>query len=401
MDDRVDVAWHAALVQALEAARYTVEDLRSKAIAEFGEEPAWVANAIAGERQPAMHEYLIISSLVSLPVTVLSGLVDADRSSGVALRAGTLASPTQVSANAQKRGVELIEARRLVGSWYASDSAYRTSALEKLRQVISYDKFAPMAGRNTAQQVRAMLSKLGIIDADGPIGDLVSIVESLGVPVELSTDMPEGLHGVTVHDEALGSWDAAIVIRVADYWTRQRYTLAHELCHVLYRDSGLVSINDDATETSGADAERRAEHFARHFLMPTGAARRVWRYHSTRSDIRRSLCELMMHFGVSREAALVFLSAEKLIPPKSVEELRRDLVKDQMGEAGLGSAWGQLIAGQHDPSASVWLLESALKLYRQRLVPGSLVANILGQSESSIIGELERQGWGPVESASF
>ncbi|MEU0553752.1 ImmA/IrrE family metallo-endopeptidase [Dactylosporangium sp. NPDC006015] len=372
-----------------------------KAIAEFGEEPAWIANAIAGEQQPAMHEYLMMSSLVSLPVTVLSGLVDADRSSGVALRAGTLASPTQVSADAQKRGVELIEARRLIGSWYASDSAYRTSALEKLRQVISHDKFAPIAGRNTAQQVRAMLGKLGIIDAAGPIGDLVSVVESLGVPVELSTDMPDGLHGVTVHDEALGSWDAAIVLRVADYWTRQRYTLAHELCHVLYRDSGLVSINNEETATSGTDVERRAESFARHFLMPTGSASRVWRYHSTRSDHRKSLCELMMHFGVSRDAALIFLSAEGLISQTSVEGLRRDLVKDQMRETGLGSAWEQLIAGQHDPSASVWLLESALKLYRQRLVPASLVASVLGQSESSILGDLERQGWSPGENPNF
>ncbi|RQW99445.1 ImmA/IrrE family metallo-endopeptidase [Micromonospora globispora] len=388
-------AWYDSLLAALGAARYTPDEVRARVSAELGDEPEWLADALSGSAAPSAYGYLILSAVTSIPISVLAGTVDPARSTGVALRAGTLANPSAITGQAQRRGVQLIEASRLICSWLGADAAAKASHLAAARAVISRDAFAPHAGRNTAQQVRAMLDRLGLVQRSGPVGDLVALVESLGIPVELSSDLPEGIHGITVHDESLGNWDCAIIIRVQDFWVRQRYTLAHELCHVLYRDSGLVSVNDDGIEDSTQDEESRAEFFARHFLAPAPEARRVWlsNLRASRGDSVRALCEFMLHFGISRQAALRILQSGQLISAEAADNLRQRLVADQMESSGLGQVWQDLVDEQSEPSASVWLLEAALNLYQQELVPVGVVASVLGQPEEAVRVDLRAQGW--------
>lgn len=384
--------WHQALLAALEASKVSADDLRVRASAKLGEVPVWLTDALTGEREPAAPNYLVMSSLTSVPVPVLAGVVDPAASAGVALRAGTLADPSTDTAFARRRGVELIEAARLVSSWLGADALARVELADRLRTARSRVDFAPKAGRQSAEQVRAVLGRLGLIDRDGPIDDLAGLVEMLGIPVELSKQLPEGVHGITVHDQSLGAWDAAIIIRVDDYWVRQRYTLAHELCHVLYKDSGMVFVNDDQTESSQVDSERRAEHFARHFLAPTRQAKKVWRTHQT-GGIEKALCEFMVKFGISRLAAVNTVRSLDLITDQQAASLRGSNVGRMMGDSGLSAVWEELVASQNDPSASVWLVEAALNLYEQGLVPVKTVASILGRPEPEVRDELTAQGW--------
>jgi hypothetical protein len=190
----------------------------------------------------------------------------------------------------------------------------------------------------------------------------------------------------------MGSWDAAVVIRVRDRWARQRYTLAHELCHVLYQDSAMVFVNDRETEQSQVDIERRAEYFARHFLVPSAQARRIWNTYRGRGE-RRALCEFMLYFGISRQSALITLRGLGLMDQQQADRLQEANVTAMMGEAGLGHLWSELTEAQYEPSASVWLLQASLELFEQGLVPVAVVASILDADEAETAAGLADRGW--------
>ncbi|MER7332937.1 MULTISPECIES: ImmA/IrrE family metallo-endopeptidase [unclassified Micromonospora] len=395
MSPPTGTTWYSSLLAALEAARYTHEEVVASVVAEVGEDPDWLKAALSGDVAPSASEYLILSAVTSIPVPVLAGLVDPAASTGVALRAGTLAAPGEATEAAQRRGIELVGTSRLICSWLGADWAERASRLERARNMISHEAFSPNAGKFAAQQVRAMLARMKLISRDGPIGDLVSLVESLGIPVEFREDLPEGIHGLTIHDQSLGTWDCAILIRVQDFWVRQRYTLAHELCHVLYRDSGLVFVNDEKVPESAKGEEVRAEAFARHFLAPSLEARAIWSSHLKGSggDVNKALCEFMLHFGISRQASIRLLVEERLAKRALLQEIAQSPVWSCMQSAGLGTIWDELVEEQGKASASVWLVESALHLYEEGLVPASVVASALGQPEDNVRRDLELQGW--------
>ena len=389
---RPDSQWHAALTNALISARWTAESLQVQATESLGDAPSWLGDALDGIQAPLASQYLIISALTQVPVPVLVGAVDPARSIGVALRAGTLANSATDAGVAQQRGVELISAARLVSSWLGADAVARTDLLARLRAMVSRDTFAPKAGQRTAEQVRTMMDKLDLGDPDAPIGDIAGLMESLGIPVELSDRLPEGIHGVTVHDQSLGSWDAAVVIRVQDRWARQRYPLAHELCHVLYQDSAMVFVNDIRTEQSQVDVERRAEHFARHFLVPARQAKHIWQTYRHRGE-EPALCEFMLYFGISRQSAVIILRDLGLLDGEHAQRLQAANVAAMMGEVGLGHIWSELTAAEHEPSASPWLLQASLDLFEQGLVSVATVASILDADEVQTAQSLAERGW--------
>jgi hypothetical protein len=288
--------------------------------------------------------------------------------------------------------VELVEVARLVSSWLGADAVARADVLARLRAMVSRDRFAPKAGQRTAEQVRTMMSRLGLGEPDAPIEDIAGLMESLGIPVELSDRLPEGIHGVTVHDQSLGSWDAAVVIRVQDRWARQRYTLAHELCHVLYQDSAMVFVNDTRTEQSQVDVERRAEYFARHFLVPGRQAKHIWRTHRQRGE-EAALCEFMLYFGISRQSAVITLRDLGLLDGEQARRLQEKNVAAMMSAAGLGHIWSELTGAEHEPSASPWLLQASLDLFEQGLVSAATVASVLGADEAQTAQSLAERGW--------
>src|SRR5260370_36355003 len=149
------------------------------------------------------------------------------------------------------------------------------------------------AGRRTAGKVRDAL-ELG----DGPIADLVGLVEGCGMPIAFQP-LPENLHGINVRDEQDGRVLRAIVVSSGDYWTRQRFTLGHELCHGLYDDEGQVIA--DRVEGPDTLPELRAESFARHLLQPARAvAQEVRAARDARGRPAALVARLMTTYRVSR-----------------------------------------------------------------------------------------------------
>ena len=87
-----------------------------------------------------------------------------------------------------------------------------------------------------------------------------------------------------------------IAINGAEPWTRRRFTLAHELKHVL--DNPYIEMlypGRDGTP-SGQRAETICDYFAACLLMPRLSVKAAWGQGNQRPD------DLAAHFGVSRAA---------------------------------------------------------------------------------------------------
>lgn len=353
-------------------------------------EDDWLTSAWEGQQEPTLAQYARLAVHAGVPLTVLTGQVAPERTLAVALRAGLLDAPADVTADVE-RAHRLIDAARLLLSWFPARDADLASAAVTARRARSSLSFMKDAGKQAAQNLRTLWD----LDDEDPVGDLVGLVEGLGVPVE-RRPLPEDVHGMTVHDESDARWTAVVFVSSADWWTRQRYTLAHELCHLLYRDSQPVIVDrdeEDSTELS----EIRAEAFARHLLLPDAAVRgRVSRGYP--SDLSL-MADLVLSYGVSRTAVLKALQAVAQWSDDRRARVDADAlsVSDLMAEAGRRDEWQAACAGQREPSSSGLLLDLALNAYRDQLVPLTLVADVLDRPADEVADELTAQGWAPVQ----
>ncbi|WP_170232176.1 ImmA/IrrE family metallo-endopeptidase [Saccharothrix saharensis] len=357
----------------------------------------WLADVIEGRRAAEKIELARLAVHAQVPLTVLTGAAPPDRNLAVALRAG-LVQPAAPVKPAVWRAQKLIEHLRLLTSWYPSDAAPRFERGQTALRAQVKDRHLRKAARLTAEAMRAILR----IDDDAPVDDLTALIESLGVPVFV-VDLPDHVHGMTVHDvagsgDAIGSgWCGVVLVNSRDWWTRQRYTLAHELAHVIFRDEQPIIVDEVDGVNGRSEPEIRAEYFARYFLAPDVAIQRFWQANRHLSE-EIALAKLMIHFGISRTAAQRAVSEVMEIDRGRLAQGlgATELVRDLMASAGMAPAWDDACAHQHEEGASPWMLSLALDAYRHGLVSGSVVADVLGRRDvHEVERELDAQGWMP------
>lgn len=91
---------------------------------------------------------------------------------------------------------------------------------------------------------------------------IAAIEECFGVDVAV-TDLPPGLDGYAWQTESL----RLLIVARTEYWSRQRFSIAHELGHLLAHDA--QELIAEPVDGHGADlTEKRANAFAAAFLMP-------------------------------------------------------------------------------------------------------------------------------------
>ena len=134
---------------------------------------------------------------------------------------------------------------------------------------------------------------------DAPV-DLDGLASALGVKVQGTTDLPEGISGKIFPDrENGGTADYCIQINMGDPFARRRFTLAHELAHfILHRDLIGTGITDNELYRSGLPDQREfeANRLAADILMPSHL---IFRY---RDNGVRSVEALAARFKVSAAA---------------------------------------------------------------------------------------------------
>ena len=104
----------------------------------------------------------------------------------------------------------------------------------------------------------------------GPLPSLVDLVESAGVPVVLM-DCFHHKHSATAHQ---GSWfEWMITLNSTHPASRRRFTLAHELGHVVLSHETTVTTDEHERKT----LEAQSDAFGAELLMPAADARRELR----------------------------------------------------------------------------------------------------------------------------
>ena len=139
------------------------------------------------------------------------------------------------------------------------------SFLENLLEVGSKWRFEDVDSDDpvgAAAQARAAIH----VEPDGPIDDIIGLLESAGAKV-FAEDF--GLSKVFGFSAARADNGPAIAVNTSPDISieRQIFTVAHELGHLIMHESSYVGVSGDGDDDEEADANR----FASHFLLPKEA----------------------------------------------------------------------------------------------------------------------------------
>lgn len=342
-----------------------------------------LADVLDGRRQLTPSDMVAAADMLDVPVTVLAGQVPIDRHLGVSLRLGAV-DTADVPIDALEYAEMMLKHQALLDSWWGRPR----NPLGSLP--VSTDRYFVRAGTVSAARARDALH-IG----DGPVNDLVGIVEGLGFPVAFRP-LPEGVHGLTVRDAREGTLSRVIIISTRVPWTKQRYTLAHELCHALYDDEDQIIV--DRVDVPDVLPELRAESFARAFLLPSDSLRReVGAARQRGLDWSNITALLMVRWGLSRAATLRTLIDEGHATTEAVADVRSSSVHTLMARARVLDIWNELSREESDPSGSPILVDRAVSAYRNGWIGLHVVADLLEISEEAATARLNDNG--PVPGA--
>jgi Zn-dependent peptidase ImmA (M78 family)/transcriptional regulator with XRE-family HTH domain len=173
---------------------------------------------------------------------------------------------------------------------------------------------------------------------DGPLPHLREILEQdVGMRV-FALALPSRIGGLFAYDEELG---ACLGMNARQRYERQRYSLAHEYAHFLTRrDRPEVTVVLRSYQRVPA-AERFADAFARHLLMPTVGVER--RFHALRDQAGGKVTgalflQMADYFGVSVQAMVLRLQDLRLVRAGTWAKLDAAQFKPDEGRALLGLA---------------------------------------------------------------
>lgn len=153
----------------------------------------------------------------------------------------------------------------------------------------------------------------------GPVAGLdfdaliTAFEEAFGIDIAIMS-LPDRLSGLAWQTDSF----RLVMVTPTEEWTRQRFTLAHELCHILARDAQELIPEAQVAPGRQKDwTEVRANAFAAALLMPAQeieSAVSVARTVETGAELSQArIAELVVHFKVSPAALAARLGKLGLI----------------------------------------------------------------------------------------
>lgn len=272
-----------------------------------------------------------------------------------------------------EREIELagVDFRKAPQASSKEERAVEASVLEQVERYLELEELMPhvnnewappegdsfdIACIEDAEQAAESLRRLWNIGID-PIPLMAELLEERGVKV-ISLDLPENVSGSKAFVQRPGCNDVpVIVVNQRHNGERQRFTLAHELAHLVLRFASL----------SDVDQEKAADRFAGAFLMAKEMVKRLLGEHRTSISIGE-LAELKKIFKVSI-ASLVVRCAQLQI----------------LSKAAYGRLFGQIKAlGWNGPSSSEpYLLPPEVPQRMERMCLRAVAEGAISESRAA------------------
>jgi Zn-dependent peptidase ImmA (M78 family)/transcriptional regulator with XRE-family HTH domain len=345
----------------------------------IGIDPTALSKALSGKRNFKSLEIALIAETMGVPVQYL--LADDDEVSApafVAARAQPNSSPAVDAAMARTETmVELDKLLEELG--LPAEPAHREHRFP--------EEFRPYEqGEWLADRVRSQLG-LGIADLAAEVGTLAASIESkfsIDVAIE---PLPGGLDGLAVARRPFG----LIMVSSSIPATRQRYTMAHELGHLMAGDGHKI-IDENVLDGKSPE-EQRANSFAAAFLMPAGALRTAFEGQPAVGE--QLIADLLGRYRVSLDALAFRLNNVGLINATTREEVRR------MSSARISLRQGRALDLQAR-NGKRWpglLLSRAVEAYATGRISIRPLASLVGVDPDILLQELAPPKFGPVEGA--
>lgn len=190
------------------------------------------------------------------------------------------------------------------------------------------------------------------------ISDLCELFESKGIKVFMIDEPKESsFDGLTAIVEGYN------IIVISSDWPgdRQRFTLAHELGHLILKN--MLSENLIPKE------ERACDYFAGSFLLPAHPLLKILGYKRTSLEIAE-LSLLKKEFGVSMQAAFIRASQEKIISYAYSSALWKQFEKE---------GWNIKEPGEAYPSEKIYIFERfIIRAFSEGHIEESKAAELMG-----------------------
>ena len=184
-----------------------------------------------------------------------------------------------------------------------------------------------------------------------------------------------------------------ILVSTSNVPTRQRFSIAHELGHILANDNQELHVDHDVMDPTDRrrPSEMRANAFAAAFLMPSEAVR---------SEVAKRLGEdsqmndvgfssLVMHFAVSPSALAYRMSNLGLIDERQRDRFGRLNTARCAHLAGQVETYVEWAANSSQERPPMALLSQLLAAYLAHKTTLRPIANILGVSTADLRHGLE------------
>jgi Zn-dependent peptidase ImmA (M78 family) len=214
--------------------------------------------------------------------------------------------------------------------------------------------------------------------------DLPALTEDVfGADVAVIT-LDEGFDGLA----ASSAGSRLIVLATSQVPWRQRYTLAHELGHLLAGDDQDVHLDKDIFDRAQAKdpSEARANGFAAAFLMPEATLRTAV---GTIGLTEKTFAELACDLKVSPSALAIRLSGLRLIDAGTCDRLKAITGAKAAASAGRGDEYARLVAQATTIRPPGLLVRDAYAAYESGAATLRPYANLLGVDVDDLRRALE------------
>ncbi|BBY67352.1 hypothetical protein MHEL_55950 [Mycolicibacterium helvum] len=274
----------------------------------------------------------------------LTSLASALRFPAAFLRSAPInkVEPNQLSFRAPKSTSESEKSRVAQFIALSGDLLIELDRRHKLPPV----RLSPPPTRKDIASAAAYARKCLKVGAETPIGDLTHLLERNGVPVLIRAERFSGSnvaassHGRNERHLGCSAWIGEfgerpiVVLRELDSWERTRWTLAHEIGHLL-----LHNDVDEMTNTHEDEASR----FASELLAPFAAIAASF---PQSAPTLLNLLPVKQEWGISLGALLTHLHESGGLDSARYEMLRKQLYTRINADTGF--TWGRTEPGWDD-----------------------------------------------------